>query len=218
MGTITPLRFSGTYEDEQGREEISWLLQPSAHSWRKPETFELHTVIRGVEFHGSDFEGLAALDRDAAAAAGLDPDLCDCRLSGGLPVQVTATGGQRIVLAEFSCELRNGTAEIVRVAIEIDGTVHQGTGEYFEDCLDKVQRTFPPGTFLMSCHTCQWSGPVLHYQNVLGVRCCRDAGRQHLDAPPNGRHWRVPVAEWVPDTHLCARYARRTPTTPTTPT
>ncbi|WP_042378362.1 DUF6304 family protein [Streptacidiphilus melanogenes] len=207
MTTLEPLVFAGLYEDDRGVDPVQWCLKPAIGD--RGAGFEIHAVIRGVPVSGPDFDLLEVGDLDAARAAGLPaPDVIDCRLSGRMPCTVTVSGRRTPVSLDFMFDYRRGRASELCVSLEVVGTVHQAVDKSFEECLERIEAGFPPGIRLTSCLTCRWSGYQIYTWNVMGMRCCRDAKEQHLAARDKHQENRVPVAEFVPETHLCAQYER----------
>jgi Family of unknown function (DUF6304) len=215
------LSFQGGYEDRQGREAIVWQAEPSNR--RGVPGYEFHTVIRGTQFWGYDFDGLEPVDRDAAKTAGfsLSPggDLEDCSLTGELPCSVSQAG--RIVPSVVSFRLdlypRRGAdvynPKNLQLTTTIGGERFEVTDDWFEDGLLRLDKALPSEVRLVCCVTCLFSDYSPGGHGLMGMRCHRDAKQQYLAVESKHDYWSVPVTEEVMETYLCPQYQRRIPGT-----
>jgi hypothetical protein len=213
VATIEPLVCTGTFEDEHGTEAVDWLIVPLVE--KRWDGFEIRATIRGVEVRGYDFDGLEAVDEEAARAVGIPTDLVDFRMTAHTTCTVTVAGVRTTAALDFTFSYFRTSNATLTLSLTAEGHVYQAADKSFEDCLERIEATFPNEIQLTSCLTCRWSSYQQYAWNVMGMRCGRDAKDQVLAALARNKHAQdqVSVAEYVPEMHLCGEYERRVPST-----
>ena len=148
------LTFAGSYEDDQGREELVWRVESSRQ--RQIPSLDFSTSIRGVGLRGNDFDALEPVD--ASAAAGRLPldsagELSECVLSGNLPCTLMIAGRRQPGTTTFSLDLHRHRGRrpggSLRLSLILDGVTCTVTDDWFEDGVQRFRgyRAWcPPGS------------------------------------------------------------------------
>jgi hypothetical protein len=213
-----PVRFPARYTDAHGAEETTITNDGRT----------LRTVVRGIEFSGSDFDGLdpqpglSAAER--ASFSFVNGALTDCEIEWIMPLHVTI--GDRTTVGFLEAHLSLGSSrsgagrphEILRLTLEWDGGVARSRRDsgWFEDELADIQAQLPEGTFLRCCFTCAFSDyhPVGH--GLFGcLACFRDNKEAYLRVRSKADLWPVwpTMTEFVQETFVCPEFQRRVPGT-----
>ncbi|QEL17834.1 DUF6304 family protein [Limnoglobus roseus] len=192
------------------------------------DTETLAMVVRGVRFHGNDFDGFEPLGvTDPAQLATftlLHGSLCFCTLEADIPIPVVTPTGTVDGLLTFELvlgePLPTGQMDRERLALRLTfgGQTHasDGTSGWFEDEMLDVQRKLPPGTFLKACINCAFSdySPCGHGL-FGGLACFRDNKTGYRAVTGKDALFVVwdTMNEFVQETHLCSEFERRVPGT-----
>ena len=211
------LEFPGGYQDDAGYEAIRWRVESSRRY--KYAGLDFFTTIRGIDLWGSDFDGLEPVN--PGAVTGQLPlnqagELSNCVLSGDLPCTVAADGHRYPVSIGFSLDLRRRAPapdHALSLSLDLGGTTYRVADDWFEDGVQRLEQTLPPGTQLVCCVTCLFSDYSPGGHGLTGIRCHRGAKDQYLAVRSKADYWPVPVTEEVPETYLCPEYRRRIPGT-----
>jgi hypothetical protein len=188
--------FSGTYEDDQGTDPITWHMGPSDR-YGTP-AYEIRTTVRGTQVWGPDFDGL-----------GLD----DCRLQGNLPCLIDVSGERRDGAVQFALDLRQKDTKNLELSMTVGDRTHTVTDDRFEDGLHRLEEDLPDEVRLACCLTCLYSDYSPGGNGLMGMSCHRGAKAQYLAVRSKADYWTVPITEQVPETHVCPEYERRVPGT-----
>jgi hypothetical protein len=220
--------FPGVYRDQHGDERIEWRLEPDTLSIRDRPVpgFQIRCTVRGIELFGASFDGLEAVDPEAAAGADLElipgtADITDCLLEGTLPISVTVADTRQLAAISFTLDLQrdaNGRwpGYGLRMSLSIAEASYTVTSDSFENCLEEIDAALPVDTRLMCCLTCQWSAYQMYSTVLIGMNCNRDARVEHLAAETRGNKHAVaavPASEFVPENYLCGSYEVKNPPT-----
>ena len=218
--SLVAFRFTGTYQDERGAEEVVWHVRPVETPGDPIPRFEIGTVIRGVEVRGFDFDGLDPVDSVAAAAAALGgrSELTNCVLSGLLPCVLEANGERQEATVTFRLDLsrnseRAAQPKTLRLEVSRGSVLVQVEDDWFEDGLQRLAANLPEGEGLVSCVTCLFSDYSPYGHGLTGMLCHRGAKEEYLAVRSKYEYWSVPVTEIVMETHFCDEYRLRLPGT-----
>src|SRR5262249_369060 len=161
-----PFSFPGFYTDEKGSETIRWQVLPSNRREPRPG-FELHTVIRGIEFWGYDFDGLEPVDRADAERVGFrlhsSGDLANCTLTGALACMTETEGNRSRGVIRFSLDLTphpnraRFDPKNLHLAMTIGDATVEVHDDWFEDGVQRLETALPAGVRLACCVTCLFS-------------------------------------------------------------
>ena len=203
----------GWYEDDAGREEITWTVLPSTRRTPPGQSgSELHTVIRGVEYWGYDVDGITD-DSDAE----LDPrGNRTLLIAGELPCTIEEAGVRSKALVSFVLDLKARLEEnwiALRLELAHGGHRYEARGEVFEDGMARLAEAAKPSLALICCYTCSFSDYSPFGHGTLGMDCHRGAKEQYLAVRSKKDYWHVPRTEEVMETHVCAEYQKRMPGT-----
>jgi hypothetical protein len=209
---VSFIRYDGTYFDARGREVIAFL--------NDGET--LRTRIRGVEFAGSDFDGMSPVDGsvDLAGFTLNGGALCGCSFAFDIPVPVIAESSEVSGCLHAELELGrpapNGGIDRERLQLTLeygdDRVASSGTSGWFEDELAQVQRQLPQSVFIKACINCLFSDYSPYGHGLYGqMMCFRNIKTEYLQVKSkrdffsiHGRQDRL-----VQETYLCPEFSRR---------
>jgi hypothetical protein len=146
-------------------------------------------------------------------------ELTDCVLSGDLPCSIGVGGQRRPATIAFSLDLRPGTAMLpgsahtLTVSLVLDGITYEVADDWFEDGVQHLERTLPPGVQMVCCVTCLFSDYSPGGHGMTGIRCHRGTKEQYLAVRSKADYWPDPVTEEVLEIYLCDEFQRRIPGT-----
>ena len=216
METLT---FAGSYEDDRGREDIIWRIEGSRRY--RISSLEYFTSIRGVDVWGRDFDGLEPVA--GSAAAGVLPlnaadELTECVITCDLPCTTMVADKRQPTTITFSLDLhlssqKTGGVGALRLSLVLAGVTYAVTDDWFEDGVQRLEKSLPSGVRLTCCVTCLSSDYSPGGHGLTGISCHRGAKEQYLAVKSKRDYWKVPVAEEVPETYVCGEYERRIPGT-----
>ena len=189
--------------------------------------------VRGVRFRGRDFDGFEAEGvsdpTQLASFTFLDGDLCYCVIEADIPVPVVTPTGAVDGLLTFELELGEPlpTGQMdrerlkLRLAVNGQTYISDGSSGWFEDEMLDVQRKLPPGTFIKACINCSFSDYSPYGHGLFGNMICFRANKAGYLALPSGEDFEKDayfdvmdtVSEMVQETHLCPEFERRAPGT-----
>jgi hypothetical protein len=206
------VRYDGTYSDARGREAIA-LTNDGA---------TLRVTIRGVEFEGSDFDGLSPVD-GSTELAGFTlrrGELCACSFAFDIPIPVIADeveiAGKLHVELDLGQPAPNGGLDREQLKLTLEYGEHRvasaGSSGWFEDELDDIQRQLPESVFMKACISCLYSDYSPYGHGLFGgMMCFRNIKAEYLQVKSKrdllwlqGRQDRL-----VQETYLCPEFARR---------
>lgn len=207
------------YEDEQGVEEATL----------SNDGRELRTTLRGVRFHGSDFDDLTPDESTSphdlrAFTLGRHLNLCQCRLRCLIPVTVSCEGSDSPGTLEMSLFLgtpnERGGIDREELALELRvGEVVARTTKVsgdFESALLEVGQQLPPGWVIRCCFTCAYSDYSVYGQGLIGpMMCYRDIAERYLQVTTKREFMNLmeDFTEIVQEIYQCPKYMRRRPGT-----
>lgn len=210
--------YQGTYSDAHGREVITV----------SNDGENLRTVVRGVEFLGSDFDNLVPVA--GSSAQQLDSftlnrgDLCACLLTLEIPLPVlihgSAVDGSLHMELELGAPASNGgiDREILRLALTYSNVriVSSGRNGSFEDELVDIERQLPEGVHIKACFGCLYSDYSPYGHGLFGdMLCFRNLKAEYLRVRSKTEFWEIHGREdrLVQETYLCPEFAVRVPGT-----
>jgi hypothetical protein len=207
------------YQDAQGEEDT--IMENDGK--------QLRMVVRGVEFVGSDFDGLEpSLDPADPRLASFTlhaRSLCACHLAWVMPLPVVV--GEELLEGQVQVDLELGQPrpegnrgidqETLRLCFSFGGASFwsKGTsGGFFEDELRDIQQALPEGAYLKACISCAFSDYSPYGNGLFGCLACfrgNKAGYRQV----NGKHdlfaiWDT-MTEFVQETSLCPEFEHRRP-------
>jgi hypothetical protein len=212
IASMSLVRYDGTYTDAGGRDDIAFLNDGGT----------LRVTIRGVEFTGSDFDGLSpvagstnlggfALHRDA---------LCACSFAFDIPVAMIVEGseisGRLRAELELGAPAPNGGIDREQLKLTLEYGDHRvtssGTSGWFEDELARIQEQLPEAVFIKACINCLFSDYSPYGHGLFGgMMCFRNMKGEYLRVKSkrdflaiHGRQER-----FVQETYLCPEFSRR---------
>ncbi len=209
------LSFRGTYQDEQGAEEILWHVEGGSR-------LEFYTTVRGLLVRGFDFDRLETDNRvvaDGVLAVDANGALANCTLGGDLPCVVETDGHERATIVRFTLELCDRVdlsvplPQSLRLSTVIDGTSYEVADHWFEHGVQRLDASLSGGARLKCCVTCLYSDYSPYGHGLTGMSCHRDVKAQYLAVRCKDDYWDVPITEDVMETHLCPEFVRRIPGT-----
>jgi hypothetical protein len=209
------MSWTGWYRDSRGAEPISIENDGKMLSVR----------IRGVDFTGTDFDGLEPLTGDLPTDAPFTlsmGDLCACTLEWVIPVRVDLGGNAVDGLLE--CQLKLGApdsrggidAEDLTMILRFGERSYATTKPHglFEDALADLHQQLLPGQYVRSCVACAWSDYNPAGSPLFGGLACfrgnKDGYRQVKNKRDFFEVWRTKT-ESVQETHVCGEFERRGP-------
>jgi hypothetical protein len=209
---LSLIRYEGTYSDARGREVIAFL--------NDGET--LRTTIRGVEFAGSDFDGMSPVD-SSANLAGFTlnrGELCDCSFAFDIPVPVivesSEASGRLHVELELGRPAPNGGIDRERLQLTLEygdeRVASSGASGWFEDELAQVQRQLPQSVFIKACINCLFSDYSPYGHGLYGqMMCFRNIKAEYLQVKSKRGFFSIHGREdrLVQETYLCSEFSRR---------
>jgi len=208
--------YDGTYTDARGCEAIAFL--------NDGET--LRVTIRGVEFAGSDFDGLAPVpgSADPSGFTLQRGELCACSFAFDIPIPVVADEaeipGRLHVELELGSPAPNGGLGREKLKLTLEYGEHRvtssGSSGWFEDELVEIQRRLPTSVFIKACINCLYSdyNPAGHGL-FGGMMCFRNIKAEYLQVKSKRDLFAVQerVDRLVQETYLCPEFSRRVPGT-----
>jgi len=184
----------------------------------------LSMTIRGVTFHGDDFDSFEPTE-------GTDPNaqnqfvfqcgcLCSCEVETQIPIVIqigdVTTTELLTVHLELGGPAPNGgiDREVLTLAVRRNGqvvTAQKGFG-WFEDALLDIQQQLPSDTFMKSCINCAFSdySPAGHGL-FGGLACFRDNKEGYMTVSSKAGLFSIwdTMTEFVQETFLCPEFERR---------
>lgn len=210
--------FPGTYRDAHGQEA---LIFRNDGKW-------LSTMIRGIEFSGTDFDSLSPDETtpvDQLASFSLcGADLCSCIFNMEMIIPVAVSGsaqsGKLLVELDLGEPAPHGgiSHEHLRLAL-VAGDVRissAGTSGSFECELLDLQRQLAEGVYIRACINCLYSDYSPYGQGLFGdMLCFRNIKPEYLKVTSKKEFWDVHGREerHVQETWLCDEFLRRVPGT-----
>jgi Family of unknown function (DUF6304) len=214
--SLTRFEAPGWYEDDQGREEIEWVVEPSTRRTPPGQSgYELHTQIRGVHYWGYDFDGLSTDENVELDGAGLQT----CVIAGDLPCHAVEGAGRRGVTVAFELDLKRAAAgdftkpSYLRLRVQDGDASDEVADDWFEDGMKALQVALADRLSLACCWSCLYSDYSPGGHGLSGMDCHRGAKAQYLAVTSKQDYWAVPRIEEVLETHLCPEYQKRVPGT-----
>jgi hypothetical protein len=188
-------------------------------------------MVRGVEFAGSDFDGLEPLldlaDPRLASFTLDHGSLCACHLEWVMPLPVVVgqefTTGQLQVYLELGSPRPEGNRgidqEVLRLCLSFEGASFWSkgaSGGWFEDELIDIQRALPEGMYLKACVACAFSDYSPYGHGLFGSLACfrgNKAAYRHVTGKQGiFAIWNT-MTEFVQETYCCPEFERRRPGT-----
>ncbi|MFF1839899.1 DUF6304 family protein [Streptomyces sp. NPDC058231] len=148
---MTDESWAGWYRDRQGSEAM--ILTTDGQ--------QLRIRIRGVDFEGESFDGLAPSSGrppEDGAFALADGALTDCVLEWDLPLPVVSDGTAHQATLSCLLSLRRADADL-HLELHLGGAVFSSRRAEpdFATALETIQRILPPGVRLQTCIACAFS-------------------------------------------------------------
>jgi Family of unknown function (DUF6304) len=212
-----------TYRDRLGSESVELAVEV------KSGQTQYRTVLRGVEFAGSDFDMLEPAANPAGEIArkfGLWRGcLSACEFELAIPMILfvgdqfsETTSRLRLKLADpVDQDHRHGVRTTVAFELTFQGVNCQsGDWEALEIALQQVQQQMPPGTYMKICFNCAFSDYSPAGQGLSGMHCFRRNKPEYRSARNKTDFLQLPAQcrpELVPEIYLCPEFERRTPGT-----
>ncbi len=211
-------RYAGTYLDAHGSEAIEIVNDHTT----------LRTSIRGLDFAGHDFDGLAPLaDETAVRAAGFtlaNGDLCACELRWEMPVMLGTAGENQVARLAAHLILGNPTPtggidreDLQLRLVSSHGVIDSaGTSGWFEDELLDIQRKLPTDVYLRACIGCGLSDYSPYGHGLFGsLTCFRGAKAAYRSVSSKQDLFAIweSATGYVQETYLCPEFERRRPGT-----
>jgi hypothetical protein len=207
------VRYDGTYTDGRGCDDIAFLNDGGT----------LRVTIRGIEFTGSDFDGLSPVDGNAGSAAFTlnDGSLCSCSFAFDIPIPVISHGSE--VAGRLHVELKLGApasnggidCEQLKLILEYgeqDRVASPGDTGWFEDELVRIQRQLPEFVFMKACINCLFSDYSPYGHGLFGgMMCFRNMKSEYLQVKSKRDFFKIHGHQdrFVQETYLCPEFSRR---------
>jgi Family of unknown function (DUF6304) len=208
--------YPAVFEDQHGREATTILN----------DGHELRLSLRGVDFTGSDFDGLSPVAAHHAQAHTLftlhRDELCAFRLQWAMPLELDHDGSPGVGVLSASLvlgdPLPNGSLSSQELRLSLTtpaGTVHgSGRSGWFEDELVHICQALTAATRIRSCFTCAFSdySPCGHglFGSLACFRGVKDKYLQVRDKEGIFDIWDH-MTEFVQETYLCGEFKQRVP-------
>lgn len=188
---------------------------------------ELRMIVRGVEFRGTDFDGLqptGTQDISEPTCFTLqNGDLCSCVIDCQIPVQIseaqTTEGILEVHLELGDPEPTGGIdREYLLLKLRLGQRCHVSSGGsgWFEDELLDMQKQLPEGVFIKTCINCAFSdySPLGHglFGNLACFRDNKEGYRSVRTKADIFRVWKT-MTEYVQETYICPEFEKRQPDT-----
>lgn len=210
-------RFPVRYRDATG--EISTLCTNDGQV--------LRLQLDGVDFEGTDFDGLAPVHPDPSRLARftlVQGSLADCTLETHLPLVVCRPEGERACVLKGHLRLGRARAnggldeELLQLSLTVDehAFVSSGRSGWYEDALLDLQKQLPLGWYLRICFGCAWSDYSPYGHGLFGgLACFRDHQEGYARVRDKGSLFRVwdTLTGFVQETDCCPQFKPRTPGT-----
>lgn len=172
-------RYPGTYSDDHGLEVIEITNDGD----------ELRLKVRGVEFYGSDFDGLEP--EESTAPALLEQftlnhrDLCGCELSWEMPIVIIEQEHELLGRLEITLSLGapapNGGIDHEELSITLCYGEHRvesvGGSGWFEDALVSIASQLPNSASMKSCFGCLYADYSPYGSGLFGSMMCFEGAR-----------------------------------------
>ncbi|MCR9144289.1 MAG: DUF6304 family protein [bacterium] len=232
--------YSGTYEDDRaGREDIEIESDGSG----------LRTVIRGIEFTGRSFDDWSmtrpAIDRSEIGPPA-DPasspaahrsfrfngdELCDCRLTARIPIELAAQAGQRRrawlgLDLQLGAPTASGGIDSERLSLALSFAegpeaaaaspiARSAAVDSFEDALIQIRRQLAPAYDLRCCFACGLSDYFPGGNGIFGeMACFRNIPEEYVRSGDD-KHALLKIfdrrAGDVQETWVCSEFRPRNP-------
>lgn len=211
-------RYPGTYSDDLGVDVIEITNDGD----------ELRLRVRGVEFYGSDFDGLEP--EESTTPALLEQftlnhrDLCGCELSWEMPIVILEQDrelfGRLAIALSLGSPAPNGGIDHEKLSI----TLHCGerrvesAGEsgWFEDALVSITSQLGADVSMKNCFGCLYADYSPYGSGLFGSMMCFESARSEYLAVRSksdfldlhDRYTRI-----VQETFCCPSFTRRVPGT-----
>ncbi|WP_432149777.1 DUF6304 family protein [Streptomyces sp. bgisy029] len=179
---MTDESWAGWYRDRGGSEAV--VLTTDGQ--------QLRIRIRGVDFEGGSFDGLAPVP-GATPESGMfalaDGALTDCVLEWDLPLPVRVEGTVRQATLGCLLSLRRADPDLY-LTLHLDGAVYESARAEsdFAAALAAIQRALPDGVQLQTCIACAFSDyfPATGRGLSGSLACFRGAKDAYRDAEGEG--------------------------------
>ncbi|MFJ9636334.1 DUF6304 family protein [Streptomyces sp. NPDC101178] len=179
---MTDESWAGWYRDRGGSEAV--VLTTDGQ--------QLRIRIRGVDFEGESFDGLAPVPGttpESGMFALADGALTDCVLEWDLPLPVRVEGILRQATLGCLLSLRRADPDLY-LTLHLDGAVYESARAEsdFAAALAAIQRVLPDGVQLQTCIACAFSDyfPAAGRGLSGGLACFRGAKDAYRDAEGGG--------------------------------
>jgi Family of unknown function (DUF6304) len=193
----------------------------------------LTMVVRGIQFHGNDFDSFEPSDTPDPARLSsfscLHGSLCHCMIEADIPVPVVTPSGIVDGLLTFQLELGQpsptGQMDLerlkLRLAVNQQSFCSQGNTGWFEEEMLDIQSQLPTGTLMKVCFNCAFSDYSPYGHGLFGNMICFRANNTGYLTMPSGEdfdkhayfHVMETVSEMVQETYLCPEFERCAPGT-----
>lgn len=188
----------------------------------------LTMVVRGVRFHGSDFDSFEPEDEPNPAQLSsftfFHGSLCFCVIGADVPVPVMTPSGIVDGLLTFELELGEPLPtgqmdrERLKVCLAFNGQNYSSEGKtgWFEGEMLDLQVKLPPGTFMKACINCAFSDYSPYGHGLFGLLACfrgNKAGYRAVTCKDDLFDVWDTMTEFVQETYLCPEFERRAPGT-----
>lgn len=214
-----PVFYSGTYEDQTGRETIH--IQNDGRL--------LFMTVRDVRMQGRSFDDWETLDASRPDGRGFTWNrggLCDCRITCEIPMRIAREDSGIDLTGVLLMELFLGRPakhggidrEELRLTLKYSNpegyeTVSRsGSMDCFEDALLDLQKTLPSDYFMRSCFGCDLSDYWPGGAGIFGdLACFRNMPEKYRGVESKEDLLKIfdRKAEFVQETHLCSEFSRR---------
>jgi len=215
-----PVTYPAVYKDAHGEDPATIVNDGKS----------LRLVVRNVEFTGDDLDGLEPTvgwghpDVESFPqhwVRGAPADLCDFALEWDMrvPVQVDSTVVEAVLHAQLEIgppqEKYVADLEKLKLTLHLGGTAYEsrGVSGWFDDGMLDLRKMLPPGVFIRTCHSCQYSDyPVAGYGLFGALLCFRDRKSEYLATINKAAftHVMMDYTERVQETHFCPEFDLRT--------
>ncbi|NUP07554.1 MAG: hypothetical protein HOW73_16015 [Polyangiaceae bacterium] len=200
---------------------------------RGPETTQIHNdgaelrvSLRGVDFVGSDFDGLSPIETHlerARALFTLQHDcLCSCRLQWVMPLAIEYRGEIGTALLAATLDLGDPTpnggisSEVLALELRtpVGTTRSSGHSGWFEDEMLELEKALAGAAHIRSCITCAYADYSPCGHGLFGsLACFRGVKDEYLRVSDKAGIFAIwqRLTEFVQETYLCEQFRRRVP-------
>lgn len=203
-----PINLVGTYEDAMGREEVRWTVRSFTLPGQN-DGYGVTGVVRGVPVSGPYFDALEPESPTTFLSLNGAGELDHCVMTG----RVSAKFADAVGHLDLRVELSGEPVPLTTATLVVGDDVYMNTrAEDLEVVLGKLATAAVPHQW-ECCLTCGLSDYWPAGQNLMGMRCHRDAREQYLNVQSKWDYFAVPVTEEVPEFYVCEQFEPRKPGT-----